>query len=362
MHIAIDARIINSTTGRYVERLLTYLQDVDTTNTYTVLVPTKDLEYWKPKSKNFTVMAADFGNYTFAEQTSFKTFLDELDADLVHFCMPQQPVLYKGTHVTTIHDLTLLNTYNSDKNWLIFKAKQLVGRFVFKHVARSSRHIITPTNYVKNEYASFAGIPKDKITVTYEAAEPAQGTKTPVDLPYKKYIMYVGQQSDYKNIKRLGDAHQELLKTHPDLGLVLVGKKTPAHLKNEKYFAGKNYQNIHFTGFVSDEQLAWLYENCETFVFPTLMEGFGLPGLEAMAHGAPVVSSDRTCLPEVYEKAAHYFDPEDTHDMAEKIAHVIDDKTLRKELIKNGTNQVKWYSWKKMAEETHGVYMDALSK
>lgn len=362
MHIAIDARIINSTTGRYVERLLTYLQDIDTTNTYTVLVPSKDLEYWKPKRKNFTVKAADFGNYTLAEQTSFKTFLDKLSADLVHFCMPQQPVLYKGAHVTTVHDLILLNTYNSDKNWLVFTAKQLVGRFVFKHVAHSSRHIITPTNYVKNEFAKFANIPLNKITTTYEGADTSSVTPEPVVLPYKKFIFYVGQQSDYKNIKRLGDAHQRLLETHPDLGLVLVGKKTAAHLKNEAYFTNRSYKNIHFTGFVNDEQLAWLYKQCEAYVFPSLMEGFGLPGLEAMAYGAPVVSSNRTCLPEVYEKAAHYFDPEDVGDMAEKIGHVIDDKVLRKELIKNGTNQVKWYSWKKMAEETHGVYMDALGK
>lgn len=361
-HIVIDARIISSTTGRYVERLLTYLQDIDTENLYTVLVPTKDLDYWKPTNPQFALMAADFPSYSFAEQLGFKKFLDELDADLVHFCMPQQPVLYKGTHVTTVHDLTLLQTYNSDKNWFVFRAKQLIGRFVFKHVATSSAHIITPTNYVKNAFADFANIPKDKITVTYEAAGPNTDNEEPVELPFKKFLLYVGQQSDYKNIKRLGDAHQRLRDTHPDLGLVLVGKKTPAHLRNEAYFTKRGYSDIHFTGFVSDEQLTWLYHHCSAYVFPSLMEGFGLPGLEAMANGAPVVSSDRTCLPEVYEKAAWYFDPEDTQDMTEKIGHVLDDKALRKELIRNGKNQVEWYSWRTMATETHAVYMDALRR
>lgn len=359
-HIVIDARIVSSTTGRYVERLLTHLQDIDKTNDYTVLVPTKDLEYWKPKNKNFTLKAADFANYSLAEQVGFKSFLDSLGADLVHFCMPQQPVLYTGNHVTTVHDLTLLQTYNSDKNWLVFRAKQLVGRFVFKRIAHTSSHIITPTNYVKNEYAAFAGIPKSKITVTYEGADITTAAQKPVKLPYKKFILYVGQQSDYKNIKRLGDAHQQLLATHPDLGLVLVGKKSSAHLRNEAYFTKSQYKNIHYTGFVTDDELAWLYKKCEAYVFPSLMEGFGLPALEAMAHGAPVVSSDYTCLPEVYEKAAHYFDPTDIQDMAEKIGHVLDDKALRKELVRNGANQVKWYSWKKMATETHAVYVDAL--
>lgn len=361
-HIVIDARIISSTTGRYVERLLTYLQDIDTTNKYTVLVPTKDLKYWKPKNKNFTVKAADFANYSLAEQTGFKTFLDNLNADLVHFCMPQQPVQYKGNHVTTVHDLTLLQTYNSDKNWLVFHVKQFIGKFVFKHVARSSSHIITPTNYVRNEFAKFADIPKERITVTYEAAESGSTNEAAVELPFKKFLLYVGQQSDYKNIKRLGDAHQKLLDTHPDLGLVLVGKKTPAHLRNEAYFEKRQYKNIHFTGFVTDEQLTWLYHHCEAYVFPSLMEGFGLPGLEAMANGAPVVSSNRTCLPEVYEKAALYFDPEDTQDMTEKIGQVLSDKALRKELVRNGTNQVKWYSWEKMAKQTHEVYMNALKQ
>lgn len=361
-HIVIDARIISSTTGRYVERLLTNLQAVDSDNLYTVLVPTKDLGYWKPTSPNFALMAADFASYSFAEQIGFKKFLDELGADLVHFCMPQQPILYTGNHVTTIHDLTLLETYNSDKNWFVFHAKQFIGKFVFKRVARTSSHIITPTQYVKNAFVEFAGIPKSNVTVTYEAADTHNGTDEPVDIPFKKFLLYVGQQSDYKNIKRLGDTHQKLLESHPDLGLVLVGKKTPAHLRNEAYFEKKQYKNIYFTGFVADQQLAWLYHHCAAYIFPSLMEGFGLPGLEAMAHGAPVVSSNKTCLPEVYEKAAWYFDPEDTQDMAERIGQVLDDKKLRAELIKNGKNQVEWYSWEKMAKETYEVYMNALQK
>lgn len=361
MHIAIDARIINSSTGTYVERLVHYLQEVDTTNRYSILVPTKDLGYFTPTNPNFTVMAADFANYSFDEQTKFKAFLNELTPDLVHFCMPQQPLGYKGKHVTTVHDLTLLNTYNSDKNWLVYHAKQLVGRYVFKKVARTSAHIITPTEFTKNEYVKFAEIPESKVTVTYEAADVFIDKLEPFTHPFKQFIMYVGQQSDYKNIRRLGDAHQKLLQKHPDLGLILVGKKTAAHKKNEAYFNEKGYKNILFTDFIPDEQRDWLFTECAAYVFPSLMEGFGLPALEAMGYGAPVASSSATCLPEVYGDAAHYFDPLDIDDMARVIDDIITNDDLRASLIEKGYAQNKKYSWKRMAEQTHAIYMNALN-
>lgn len=360
MHIVIDARIINSTTGRYVERLVYYLQEVDQVNRYTILVPSKDIDFFKPSAANFTVMAADFDNYSFAEQTKFKKFLEQLAPDLVHFCMPQQPILYKGKHVTTVHDLTLLTTYNSDKNWFVFHAKQLVGKFVFKHIGKTSSYIITPTNYTKEGYAKFARIPEDKIVVTYEAADIFVDTLQLYEHPFKEFLLYVGQQSDYKNIRRLGDAHQKLLATHPDLGLILVGKMTAAHKKNQAYFAAKGYKNIHFTGFIEDAQRDWLFTQCNAYVFPSLMEGFGLPGLEAMGYGAPVVSSSATCLPEVYEDAAYYFDPRDTDDMARAINDVLTNPQLRNSLIIKGREQVKKYSWRRLAEQTHAVYEQAL--
>ena len=290
-----------------------------------------------------------------------KPFLDKLSPDLVHFCMPQQPVLYKGNHITTVHDLNLLNTYNSDKNWLIFHLKQLVGRFVFKRIGKTSSAIITPTNFVKNSYINFAKIPAAKVTVTPEAAEPASDAIAPYPVPFeKRFILYVGQQSDYKNIKRLGDAHQELLKTHPDLGLVLVGKKDAAARKNEAYFSQKQYVNIHFTDFVPDDQLNWLYENCTAYIFPSLMEGFGLPGLEAMIRGVPVISSNTTCLPEVYGDAAWYFNPLDSQNMARKIEEVLNSEQIQTELIKKGREKAGEYSWHRMAIQTHEVYVKAL--
>ena len=101
-HIVIDARIINSSTGTYVERLLFYLQKIDKINKYTVLVPSKDKDFWKPTANNFSIVTADFANYSLSEQIGLKKLLDKLSPDLVHFCMPQQPIFYNGLHIIQI--------------------------------------------------------------------------------------------------------------------------------------------------------------------------------------------------------------------------------------------------------------------
>jgi glycosyltransferase involved in cell wall biosynthesis len=364
MLIAIDARIISSTTGRYVERILHHLQEIDKTNEYIVLLLEKDIDFWKPTSDNFNTIVANFDQFSFSEQLGFKKLLDSLKPDLVHFCMPQQPILYSGKKVTTIHDLTLLRVYNSDKNWLIYHLKQAVGYFVFKRVIASNDYIITPSDFTKDEVIDFSKRAKGKITTTHLASDVSDAKSEPFELPFSKYIMYVGHQSDYKNIRRLASAHQRLLKKYPELGLVLVGSiegsKNKSALGNKEYFEEKGYKNIVFTGFVSDEQLKWLYGNTSAYVFPSLMEGFGLPGLEAMGNGSPVVSSNATCLPEVYGDAAHYFNPTDVTDMAKSIDEVLKDEELRKKLIKNGYEQIKKYSWKKTTQQTHDVYMKVL--
>lgn len=361
-HIAIDARIINSTTGRYIERLLHHLESLDTINNYTVIVPTKDKDFWIPRNKNFTVLTADFPNYSFAEQLGFKSFLDTLNPDLVHFCMPQQPALYKGDHITSFLDLTLLRTYSSDKNRLVFRAKQFVGRWLFKYVAKTSKHLITISDYVKNDVVSFSKVSPDKVTTTYLAGETTTVAISEYPTPSKSYLLYVGRQADHKNIPRLAEAHQELLKIHPDTWLVLAGKMDDNARANQKLFTEHGYKNIHFTDFIPDDQLNWLYENAEAYVFPSLMEGFGLPGLEAMAHDTPLVSSNATCLPEIYGEAAHYFDPTSTTDITRAITDVLDNKELREKLIANGSSQVKKYSWEKMAKETLAVYKKVLNQ
>ena len=155
-------------------------------------------------------------------------------------------------------------------------------------------------------------------------------------------------------------AHQHLLETHPNLGLVLVGRMNPDTIANKEYAEAHGFKNIHFTGFIPDSQRDWLYTKAAAYVFPSLMEGFGLPPLEAMAYNVPVVSSSASCMPEVLGDAAEYFDPTDEIAMAHAIAEVIDDPKLRSQMIKRGASQVAKYSWRTMAEQTHQVYMNAL--
>ena len=359
-HIAIDARVINSGTGTYIAKLLEYLQQIDHENRYSILVRAKDKEYWQPTNSNFSVLVADFDNYSFAEQIGFKKFLDRLSPDLVHFCMPQQPVFYKGKHVTTVHDLTLFKTYNSDKNWLVYHLKQFVGRFVFRQVGKTSAHIIAISETTKQEYQAFTKVADDKISVIYEAGEVHKGELAPYDLPFEYFILYVGQQPDYKNLRRLAQAHQKLLEKYPKLGLVFVGRMNRDTQINKDFYDKQGYKNIHFTGFLPDEQRDWLYTNTLAYVFPSLMEGFGLPPLEAMAYGTPVISSNTSCMPEILGDAAIYFDPLKVDDIAEKIELVINDEKLRAELALKGNAQVAKYSWRRMAEQTFEIYKKSL--
>lgn len=360
MRIVIDGRIINSSTGRYVERLVHYLEKIDQDNEYIVLVPSKDLSYWTPTSSNFRIEACDYSNYSLGEQTGMLKQLNSLNPDLVHFCMPQQPVMYNGKAVTTIHDLTLLRTGPSAKNPLMFRIKQFIGRYVFRRVISKSIAIITDSEFSKQDIIAFDARAEGKTTVTLLGAGVTSTEQEPCPLPFARYIMFVGQQLDHKNIPRLAEAHQKLLIANPDLGLVLAGKLTPEALTHKELFQRKGYKNIHFTGFIPDAQLNWLYANCRLYVFASLMEGFGLPGLEAMGQGAPVASSNTTSLPEILGDAAQYFDPYNVNDMANTIQEYLEDESLRAQAIEKGYKQIEKFSWERMAQETYAVYRKAM--
>jgi glycosyltransferase involved in cell wall biosynthesis len=172
--------------------------------------------------------------------------------------------------------------------------------------------------------------------------------------------MYVGRPTPHKNLERLLDAFALLQAQHPSLHLALAGKKDSNYRRVERIVTQKGIRNVVFTDFVTEGQLRWLYESCAAYVFPSLSEGFGLPGLEAMAHGAPVVSSNATCLPEIYGDAAHYFDPTITQSIADAINEVLTNADLRNELVAQGKTQAAKYSWQHMAEQTLEVYKKAL--
>jgi len=359
--IVIDARELRTSTGRYVERLLHYLQQIDDEHQYRVLLRPQDVVGWQPTNPRFTPVACRYKEFTFGEQLGLARQLRRLRADLVHFGMTQQPVIYRQKKVTTMHDLTTLRFNNPSKAWLVFKFKQLVYRWVVKRAARQSDAVICGSQFVKADVAQFTGINPDKITVTYEAAEPITAEPEPViSLAGHKFLLYVGRPTPHKNLERLIEAFVLLKARHPDLVLVLAGQKDANYRLIEAEVRRRTIKKVDFIGFVSEGQLRWLYEHCEAYVFPSLSEGFGLPGLEAMVHGAPVVSSNATCLPEIYGQAAHYFDPSDVQAMADAISEVLTDKELRADLIRRGHEQAQKYSWQRMAEQTLAVYNRAL--
>ncbi|MBI1857022.1 glycosyltransferase family 4 protein [Candidatus Saccharibacteria bacterium] len=360
--IVIDAREFGGTGGgTYLKHLLQKLQEIDNNHKYVVLLKPKDMDSWKPVNRKFEKLQCNYKEFTFAEQIGLFKQLRSLKADLVHFPMTQQPVLYRGKVVTTINDLTTVRFRNPSKNWLIFTIKRWVYKWVALVAARKSKALLTYTEFVKNDVAKFAHVNSRKITVTYLAADKITEEPRPVEnLENVQFIMYVGRPQPHKNLDRLVEAFTLIKQTHPELKLVLAGKKDVLYRRIATKIKYRKIPDIIFTGFVDEGQLRWLYEHTACYVFPSLSEGFGLPGLEAMNHGAPVVSSNATCLPEVYGDAAEYFDPLNVEEMAQAIAKVIDKPKRRDELVALGKKQANKYSWQRMAEQTLAVYKEAL--
>jgi glycosyltransferase involved in cell wall biosynthesis len=360
--IIIDARESGTSTGRYVDKLVENLYIIEPKLNVTVLTKSPRIDYFKAVAPKFDVVESSFKEFTFSEQIGLWRQLKSLKPDLVHFGMVQQPILYRGKTVTTMHDLTTARYRNPSKNWIIFTVKQWIYRWLNKRVARKSNAVIANSEFTKDDVAKFAHINSRKIAVTYEAADKITDKAESLrELEGESFIMYVGRPQPHKNLDRLVEAFSVLKKSHPKLMLVLAGKKDALYKKLEKKVNNQNIPDVIFTDFVSEGQLRWLYENTAAYVFPSLSEGFGLPALEAMAHGAPVVSSSATCLPEIYENAAHYFEPTDTAEIANKINDVLVNPRLRKNLIEKGKKQAAKYSWRKMAQETLEIYKNVLN-
>ncbi|HCM52276.1 TPA: glycosyl transferase family 1 [Candidatus Saccharibacteria bacterium] len=383
MRIAIDARESGSSTGRYIDRLVENLHRLKPEFEIVILAKPQRLDYFKKTAPDFKITECSYKEFSLGEQIGYLRQLNRLKPDLVHFGMTQQPAFYKGRAITTIHDLTAARFDNPAKNRLIFKFKQALYRWLINKVAKKSQKLITLSEFVKNDVAQYVGIDPEKISVIYEAADKIEVSAEPIaELTEQKFIMYVGRPNPHKNLNRLIDAFAKIVTGHPDLKLVLAGQPDKNYELLQKYVESKNQAGqaelaegerspardenrlgarILFLGFVSDGQLRWLYENTAAYVFPSLSEGFGLPGLEAMVHGAPVASSNATCLPEIYGDGAHYFDPLNTDDMVAKINEVLDNFQLSTNLIARGKKQAAQYSWAKTAAQTLEVYREEYS-
>ncbi|HET6925090.1 MAG TPA: glycosyltransferase family 1 protein [Candidatus Saccharimonadales bacterium] len=362
--IAIDARELRQSTGRYVERLIHYLQQIDTEHDYVILLKPDDMDTWQPTNPRFKKVACPHKEFTFAEQLGFKKQLNQLKPDLVHFASVQQPIWYRRPVVTTMQDLTTVRFRNPTKNYIVFSLKREVYKWVNRRAARKSRLLITPTQYVKDDVVGFTRVSPDKITVTHEAVDDFDEAPAPVPgFEGKRYIMYNGRPLPHKNLRRLIEAFAILAPKYPDLHLMLAGKKNALQDSYVELATKLGVgDRVVLTDWITDGQLKWAMQHAVAYIWPSLSEGFGLPPLEAMLNGTPVVSSNATCMPEVLGEAAYYFDPLSSEDMAAKIGEVVEDPILREELVDKGRQQIQKYSWQRMAEQTLDVYRRALGE
>lgn len=358
-HLVIDARRLNSSTGIYMQNLL---REINLLNPeefrITALVPSQLVKEWANRAPHISFVGADQGWYSFSEQLSLALQLYRLHPDLVHFTMPQQPLLYFGRRVTTIHDTILVRFDNVDMNPLLYKIRKGIFSFLLRNVAWRSRTIITPTKFVRDDIADlYSEKLLEKILVTPEAGDPLAASAEPIaKLEGKKFLTFIGNAFPYKNLNLIVDAYAELKKTHPELELAFAGRKDSFYEEIEARVKEMNLDGVHILGFISEGEKRWLLHNAQCYVVASLSEGFHIPGLEAMYEDCPVLSADASCLPEVYDDAALYFDPHSVDSLVDALEKILTDSDLRTSLVIKGRTQVKKFSWSRMAEQSLAAY------
>ncbi len=377
MRIGIDARFFGGEQskglGRYTQKLIEYIAQEDNDNEYVIFVQQEAFDNWSIPNKNIIPILAPYKWYTMAEQLFMPLKIHQAKVDLMHFPHFNVPLFYRGRFIATIHDLIIIH-YPTERATtlgpLLYKVKHLAGRIVMRHAARNSTHIITVSEYSKKDIMEYYKIPEEKITVTYEAAEvhgagcsTAHGKEVLEKFGIEKpYFLYIGNAYPHKNLERLLEVVHTLKERgegQPGWRLVFVGKSDYFYKRLKQETWAKNIdKHIIFTGFVPDVELPCLYQNATAFIFPSLIEGFGLPPLEAMLYGVPVLAANSSCLPEVLGDAALYFDPTEISGIIKTIKQVEEDVSLRDSLVERGKAQVARYSWSSMADKTRTVYAE----
>lgn len=244
-------------------------------------------------------------------------------------------------YVFTIHDLTHLHLPGNHPF-----LKKIYYETLLKYSAKKARHIITVSEFSKHDIMQWAKIPAEKITVVGNGISNTfqpEGTRYQPGFPY---LLHVGNTKAHKNVNRLIEAFAHA-KIDSSIHLILTGEQN-----NElQMLIQKNHltHRIQFQTGLDDEKLAALYRGATAFILPSLYEGFGIPVIEAMACGTPVITSTVTSLPEVADDAALLVDPNDSESIANGIETIINDKTLRDTFIQKGLERAKFFSWDKTA-------------
>ncbi len=358
MKILLDARLYgleNAGIGRYVVNLVRELSRIDNENNYIILLRKKYFENLDLPD-NWEKVLADFQHYSLSEQIWLPKLISRYKPDVVHFLHFNVPIFYRGKYVVTIHDLLMQNHRGAKATTLplyLYYPKQVGSKLVFRKAVGSAGSIIVPSGAVRDEVCSYFKLDCSKVEVVYEGVDEAiieKNSKLKINSPY---LLYVGSAYPHKNLERAIQAAASLRIT---LAIACARSVFLERLEKmvQKYNAG---EFVKILGFVPDEELGGLYKNSLGFVFPSLSEGFGLPGLEAMARGTVVAASDIPVFKEVYKENAVYFDPfgiESIKDAMEKMINM--NKKEREDRISKGKEFVKRYSWTKMAQGTLKIY------
>ncbi|MEK7524203.1 MAG: glycosyltransferase family 1 protein [Patescibacteria group bacterium] len=372
MRIGIDARLYSSAftgIGRYVYELIDELLKLDQKNQYVLFFNRPNYEEYRIPNKRVQKIFADAPHYSFAEQWKFWRQLENAKLDLMHFTHFNAPLLYRRPSVVTIHDLTL-NFYPGKKmnRWYMRAGYHLI----INSIVRRAQKIIAVSEHTKGDVVRYLKADPQKIKVIHEGANPQFHRIADQHLIQKflhrmglgkPYVLYTGVWRSHKNLVNLIKAFGILKrKFHFDGQLVITGKEDPWYPEVKETVRLEHLEGeVRFTGLVPDEDLVLLYNGALLYALPSFYEGFGLPALEAFACGIPVCASQTSSLPEVCGKDnALFFNPQDPHDMAEKMASLCQNSQLREKLIVRGLNRLKDFSWQRMARQTLEVYNEAL--
>ena len=363
MRIGIDARLVyysQAGIGQYILHLVNGLSQVDRDNEYVLLQSRKD-DTTILKQPNFRRISLWTPSHHRLERYSLNVELMRLGLDVLHspdFIPPHRP---SCRSVITVHDLAFL-LY---PHFLTKESARYYGHI--DQAVRWTDHIIAVSESTKRDTMQHLGVPEDKITVVYEAANPLF---RPVDKDGAReqvrnrhgvegpFILFVSTIEPRKNVPTLLRAVWQLLECYKeDVRLVLAGGK--GWLFQDAFAMVEELKldsRVHFVGRVSSEDLLHLYNAAEMLAHPAFYEGFGLPPLEAMACGLPVVVANVASLPEVVGDAGLLIDPHDADELTVAMWRLLNDNDLREEMQTKGLRQAERFSWERAARETLEIY------
>jgi glycosyltransferase involved in cell wall biosynthesis len=383
MKIALNALFLQtpaSGSGQYLLHLLHALKEVDQQNEY-ILLGAKPLAHNGNAETPFPYQISPVPSLARHNENVEKVVWEQYtgpaaarrgDIDLFHVPYFAPPLFPRTPTVVTIHDVIPLRLPAYQASAMVKAYMRLVAR-----AAHNATLIITVSQHAKQDMMDALNLPAERIRVTYEAAgdeyKPITDAVTLARTRARygvgeRYIFYLGGLDQRKNVLQLVRAFAHLYKQldQPDLQLLISGnpdkQKGPFFPDPRPVAAELGISEQVIYRFVEDEDKPAIYSGASLFVFPSLYEGFGLPPLEAMSCGAPVVCSNRTSLPEVVGDAALTVDPDDTHALVEAMRSVLTGSSLENELRARSLQRAAQFNWHKTATETLVAYQEALAR